>query len=198
LNHTGPQKFTRRALVGVCALLFGVTMGACGEAEPDSGSGNPASADVDYEAALAGAPKPLKKLYAKGDALIPGGIEELESQLAGVRGYPAVVNVWASWCGPCRSEFPDFQQVAAKRGDEIAFLGLDAEDSDAAAQTFLEELPLPYPSVTDPDADAKREFGLVGYPATIYFNADGERTYVKQGPYRSAEEIEGDIARYAS
>lgn len=195
------QRLTWWLIAAGCALvvlLVVLALTSRDDGDGDGDAGNPDAATIDYEKALAGAPKPLAGLYAKGDALIPGGIAELDSQLAAVRGYPAVVNVWASWCGPCRFEFPDFQRVAAKRGDEVAFLGLDAEDSDAAAQTFLEELPLPYPSVTDPDAEAKREFGLLGYPATIYFDAQGERTYVKQGPYRSAEEIEADIERHAS
>lgn len=162
----------------------------------DPGSANPESAALDFKRALAGAPPPLAKLYADGDSLIPGGADELHRQLAGVRGHPAVVNVWASWCGPCRLEFPDFQRVAAERGDEVAFIGVDSADSDAAASTFLDELPLPYPSVTDPDEQVKQELGLVGYPATAFYDTRGERVYVKQGPYTSAAELEADIDRH--
>lgn len=198
MANGGALRRSRRHLLAaaLCVLMLAAIVAGCGDDDGDSAAGNPESQAVDYEKALAGAPAPLARLYANGDALIAGGIDELNSQLAAVRGYPAVVNVWASWCGPCRFEFPDFQEVAAERGDEVAFIGLDAEDSDAAAQDFLDQLPLPYPSVTDPDGDVRDEFELRGFPATAFYNADGERVYVKQGPYQSAEELNADIDRY--
>jgi cytochrome c biogenesis protein CcmG, thiol:disulfide interchange protein DsbE len=185
-------------IVGAIVLVVAVVIGI-GQTNDSggSGSGNPESAAVDYDRALADAPPKLAKLYDEGDALIPGGIDALHAQLDGVRGFPAVVNVWASWCGPCRFEFPFFQEAAAKYGDRVAFLGLDSEDSDAAARTFLDELPLPYPSVTDPDADARNEFDLRGYPATAFYDSKGERVYVRPGPYSSADELVADIEKYA-
>jgi cytochrome c biogenesis protein CcmG, thiol:disulfide interchange protein DsbE len=194
------RTFVRNIAVaaGAIALVVAVVIGI--NQTSDSGgsdSGNPESAAVDYDKALADAPPPLAKLYAKGDALIPGGLDALHAQLDGVRGYPAVVNVWASWCGPCRFEFPYFQEAAAKYGDRVAFIGLDSEDSDAAAQTFLDELPLPYPSVTDPDGDARDEYELRGYPATAIYDSKGERVYVRPGPYTSADELAADIDKYA-
>jgi len=190
-----------KILVSVVAIaaVAGLTVWgiASGGESVDPGAGNPESQAIDYEQALADAPPALAELYAEGDALIPGGAGELQSQLDRLAGYPVVVNVWASWCGPCRAEFPDFQQVSADRGDEVAFLGVDALDTDPAAENFLEELPLPYPSVTDPDEQVKREYGIRGYPATAFFNADGELVHLKQGPYTSRQDLEGDLERYA-
>jgi cytochrome c biogenesis protein CcmG/thiol:disulfide interchange protein DsbE len=183
------------AILGVIGLtVWGI---ASGGEDVDPGAANPDSNAVDYERALAGAPPPLAALYANGDALLPGGNDELQAQLDRLEGYPVVVNVWASWCGPCRLEFPDFQQVSAERGDEVAFLGVDALDTDPAAENFLEELPLPYPSVTDPDEQVRREYGIRGYPATAFFDANGELVHLKQGPYTSAEELEADIDEYS-
>lgn len=184
------------AILGVAGLtVWGV---ASGGESVDPGAGNPESRAVDYEQALADAPPALAALYADGDVLIPGGLDAFRSQLAALEGHPVVVNFWASWCGPCRIEFPDFQEVSAERGDEVAFFGVDALDTDPAAENFLEELPLPYPSITDPDQQVKREFGIRGYPATAFFDASGELVHLKQGPYASAAELEADIDKYGS
>jgi cytochrome c biogenesis protein CcmG/thiol:disulfide interchange protein DsbE len=182
------------------AAVAGVTVWgvASGGQTVDSGAGNPHSAAVNYDEALAHAPPKLADLYANGDELLPGGLDGLRSELDKLKGYPVVVNVWASWCGPCRSEFPDFQSVAADRGDELAFMGVDALDTDAAAENFLEELPLPYPSVTDPDQQVKRELGLRGYPATAYYDSNGNLVHLKQGPYTSEAELQADVDRYSS
>ena len=70
----------------------------------------------DYTKALAGAPKPLAKLYDQADQLLPGGADAYQQRLAELRGHPVVVNKWASWCGPCREEMPWLQRQAAERG----------------------------------------------------------------------------------
>jgi thiol-disulfide isomerase/thioredoxin len=181
----------------ISAVICTLALGACGgDDEADSGVGNPDSKAVDYEAALAEAPAPLADLYANGDELIEGGLPAYEERLAELRGYPVVVNAWASWCGPCRLEFPDFQAVSARRGNEIAFLGVDVDDAPAAAEDFLAELPLPYPSISDPDGEVKEHLKIVGLPGTAFYDPDGELVYVKQGPYTSETQLEADIDSY--
>jgi cytochrome c biogenesis protein CcmG/thiol:disulfide interchange protein DsbE len=109
-----------------------------------------------------------------------------------------VVNAWASWCGPCRFEFPYFQRAAAEYGKRVAFLGIDSEDSDDAAATFLAEAPVPYPSYTDPDKAVRESFGAgLGLPDTAFYDRDGRLVYLKQGPYDDLAELRGDIRRYA-
>ena len=76
-----------------------------------------------------GAPAPLAKLYGEANQLLPGGKDAFEKRV-GDLGYPVVANVWASWCGPCRYEFPIFQEASAKLGKQVAFLGIDSEDSE--------------------------------------------------------------------
>jgi len=163
----------------------------------DPGASGPASAATDYERALADAPPALADLYSQGSALLPGGLEAYHEQLDELRGHPVVVNVWAAWCGPCREEFPYFQSQAAKRGEQVAFLGVDSQDSEDAARTFLEDFPVPYPSVSDPGRDVERELGVVGLPATAFYDAEGELVHLKQGPYTEEDELAADIRRYA-
>jgi cytochrome c biogenesis protein CcmG, thiol:disulfide interchange protein DsbE len=181
------------AVICVAAVAYAL---ASREEGGDPGAANPESAATDYEAALADAPPPLADLYAQGDAILEGGREAFEARLAELRGHPVVVNKWASWCGPCRHEFPFFQQVAAERGKEIAFLGVQSADSTAAGETFLEEFPLPYPSYSDPDDEIAELFKGFSWPSTAFYDARGELVYTRQGPYASAQDLEREIDRY--
>jgi cytochrome c biogenesis protein CcmG/thiol:disulfide interchange protein DsbE len=111
-----------------------------------------------------------------------------------------VVNKWASWCGPCRLEFPHFQSQAQERGGEVAFLGVGANDSVPALETFLEQLPLPYPSYYDPDLEIARELGgpTQAFPATAFYDSRGELVFTKPGPYTDEADLAADIERYAN
>jgi thiol-disulfide isomerase/thioredoxin len=177
------------------ALVFmALAIAGCGSSQGgDYGGKHP-----DYATALAGSPAPLAALHRQADRLLPGGKDAYEGRIAALHGFPAVVNVWASWCGPCRFEFPHFQQAAANYGKRVAFLGIDTQDSDDAASTFLEEAPVPYPSYTDPDKDIGNAIGAsLGLPDTAFYDRRGKLVYLKQGPYDDEAELRADIERYA-
>jgi cytochrome c biogenesis protein CcmG/thiol:disulfide interchange protein DsbE len=156
-----------------------------------------AAAGFDLEAAkqqLQGAPAPLAALHGQSNAILPDGFDRAVDDL---EGHPIVVNKWASWCRPCRAEFPIFQRVATERGKEVAFLGLNAEDKRPAAESFLSERPLPYPSYEDPDEKISRELRAAKFfPMTIFIDERGETEFVKAGEYTSAAELEADIDKY--
>jgi len=191
---TSPRR-KRQAAVALATLLTAlapVTISACG------GSEEPASPPPDYEAALADAPGPLAALYEQANEILPGGTEEFDARLRELRGYPVVVNKWASWCGPCRAEFPLLQSAAAEWGDRVAFLGVDANDSTDAARTFLRDHPVPYPSLSDPDESISAEMdAAIALPATAFYDRRGELVHVQQGQYASEEELVADLKRYA-
>lgn len=181
----------------VAAIALGLAIAACGGGTGDPGSGDPPSRAVDYEAALAGAPPRLAALHARSNELVGGGVEAYEAALARLRGFPVVVNKWASWCGPCRFEFPFLQEVAAERGEEIAFLGINSNDSEAAARDFLERFPVPYPSFKDPGHEiGDRLQGAREFPVTAFYDARGELVYVHRGVYASKRDLEADIDRH--
>lgn len=168
--------------------------GGCGTAtEGDYGGPHP-----DYAKALAGSPAPLAALHRQANQLLEGGADAYESRIASLRGYPVVVNVWASWCGPCRFEFPTLQKLSAVYGKKVAFLGVDKQDSNDAAKTFLGEEPVPYPSYSDPNQDIGRAIGAGrGLPDTAFYDRQGNLVYLKMGPYTDHAELRADVRRYA-
>jgi cytochrome c biogenesis protein CcmG, thiol:disulfide interchange protein DsbE len=181
-------------LLALSALLPTALAGSgCGNSSNGENGAHP-----DYAKALAGSPPPLAALHRQANELLPGGQEAFEERLAQLRGYPVVVNVWASWCGPCRFEFPVLQKLSARYGKRVAFLGVNSEDSDAAAATFLSEDPVPYPSYTDPDKKLAESLGVhLGFPGTAFYDKAGKLLYLKQGPYSKDSELEADVRRYA-
>lgn len=172
-------------------------------AAPSAGCGTSSGGDYggkhpDYARALAGSPAPLAALHRQANELLPGGADAYERRLGALHGFPVVVNVWASWCGPCRFEFPTLQKLSASYGKRVAFLGVDSQDSDDAARTFLGEEPVPYPSYTDPDKGIADAIGAtVGLPDTAFYDRQGKLVYLKQGPYTDHAELRADLRRYA-
>lgn len=182
------------ALAGLGLLLLANLTAGCGSSElsHDYGGWHP-----DYAKALAGSPPPLAALHAQADELLPGGLEAYEKRIAALKGFPVVVNLWASWCDPCRAEFPSLQRLSARYGREVAFLGVNNEDEAAGAKTFLGEAPLSYPSYSDPDNEIGASLKKLGLPNTAFYGPDGELCYMKYGQYGSQADLAADIHRYA-
>ena len=141
---------------------------------------------------------PLQQIQKQANRILDGGRPAFERRLAELRGYPLVVNQWASWCPPCRYEFPFFQRIAARNGDRIAFLGVDSADNRGDARKFLKKFPTPYPHYFDPDNKIDRVFhGGVAWPTTAFYSRSGELVYSHPGGYRRQADLMQDIRRYA-
>jgi cytochrome c biogenesis protein CcmG, thiol:disulfide interchange protein DsbE len=181
------------AAVLAAALVIGLTQ--AGDGTESTGAGR---FDLDQaRQRLAGPPRPLADLHAQSNELLTGGKDAFQERLRGLKGHPVVINKWASWCGPCRAEFPIFQNVATDRGREIAFVGVDGRDKRPAATAFLERFPIPFPSYEDPDEDIARALDVpANFPATVFVDAEGERVFTHQGGYRSEADLIADIERY--
>ena len=172
------------ALLAVATALV-----ACGAEDPES---TPADATQFKDA-----PAPIADLYAQANELLDGGEAAFKARLAKLEGYPVVVNKWASWCAPCRQEFPYFQRQAARLAKKVAFIGVDTNDNDDSARRFLEDYPVPYPSYKDPDNDIGDLLEGIAFPTTAFFDSKGELAYSKQGAYATEADLVEDIERYA-
>jgi cytochrome c biogenesis protein CcmG/thiol:disulfide interchange protein DsbE len=182
----------RRAPV---ALFLTLALSACG-----SGEGPPSAAPPPAQGAraLAGAPVPLAVLHRQANMLLDGGPRAFRARLRDLRGHPVVVNKWASWCGPCRAEFPFFQRLSSQLGRRVAFVGVDAQDNGGDAAAFLRRYPVSYPSYADPDQHVAAVFGAtLAFPTTAFYGADGRLRYVHQGGYATEAKLREDIRRYA-
>jgi cytochrome c biogenesis protein CcmG/thiol:disulfide interchange protein DsbE len=149
-------------------------------------------------ARLAGSPRALAALHARGGELLPGNTQSWQAQLQALKGLPLVVNKWASWCVPCQGERAVLQHAAADEGRRVAFLGLDSEDTSRGdAKAFLRAVQTSYPSFYDESGELGRSVTDSAFtPVTVFYNSHGGR-YIHQGPYTSVAALERDVERYA-
>jgi cytochrome c biogenesis protein CcmG/thiol:disulfide interchange protein DsbE len=107
-------------------------------------------------------------------------VEEFESHMQSLD-KPAVVNVWASWCIPCRSEAPLLNVAVEAHGDQVVFIGVDVQDSQTAAKRFLAEFGLDFQHFFDRDRSIPNHYAAFGTPITLFFDVDGQLVDTHQG-----------------
>jgi thiol-disulfide isomerase/thioredoxin len=182
-------------IAALCAVA--VLVGGCGrEASPEPPPA-PRAKPAGQPETVRGLPRELAKLRRQGSRLLGGGPGAFSERLEDLRGHPVVVNKWASWCPPCRAEFPFLRAQAARRAREVAFIGVNSSDSRPAAEAFLRRFPPGYPSYEDPDLEVAQLFnGVAGFPTTAFYDSSGQLVYVKQGGYATEQKLAEDIDRY--
>ena len=179
---------SRRVAALLAAVAAAALVAGCGAEPAEREALPPPAASGD----------PLARLKAEANQLLDGGPEAFKARLAELRGHPVVVNQWASWCGPCRYEFPFFRRQAEKYDGRVAFLGVDSRDGRGAAAEFLKEYPVPFPHFFDEDTRIARLFGGArGWPTTAFYDAEGRLAKTHIGAYASEAKLEADIRRYA-
>jgi thiol-disulfide isomerase/thioredoxin len=109
-------------------------------------------------------------------------------------GAPLVVNFFASWCGPCKAEMPDFEAVSQAAGDQVTFLGLAVNDAADAAQGIIDDTGVTYPWGLDSES-LLVEFDGIGMPTTVFFGPDGEYLESHVGVL-SAADLEAKLAEH--
>ena len=103
--------------------------------------------------------------------LSPGGPD---LSLNSFRGHPLVINFWASWCIPCRTEMPLLEQAYRSEGGDILFVGIDSNDTLSSARSFVRHVGATYPVVFDGSGSVAIDYGLFGLPTTIFISPSGK------------------------
>ena len=116
-------------------------------------------------------------------------------RLSGLRGSPLVVNVWASWCGPCKAELPMMGEYYRANRDQVSFLGIDVGDYRVPALALAASTKMTFPSVQDPSQDTRAELRYIGVPTTLFVRPDGTIAG-RAGEITSREELASLVDKY--
>jgi thiol-disulfide isomerase/thioredoxin len=102
---------------------------------------------------------------------------------------PAIINVWGSWCEPCRDEIPFFRDFYAQMDSSIQLIGIDVEEqSPADGQEFVRDYGITWPNLYDKDGSTRKYFGM-GVPVTWFIGSNGETVFKHIGPIKSVAEL---------
>ncbi len=157
---------------------------------PATAAPSPAAAKTE----LAGSPRSLAAIHGQAGQLLGSG-GALAARLKSLRGFPVVINAWASWCPPCRSEFPLFGAAAARYGRRVAFIGVDTNDSASSAHSFLAAHPVSYPSYQSSSSNLSWLAGIEAMPTTVFVDRTGHVVEVHPGQYQTEATLDYDVQR---
>lgn len=121
--------------------------------------------------------------------LVATAIDGSAVDLAALRGKPVIINFWASWCVPCREEFPLFKEQLATLGptDGLQVIGVLYKDEPELAQRFLDDLVATWPTVEDPDGSLAAAYRVVAPPQTYFIDGDGVVRGIQIGEVQSSD-----------
>ncbi|MET0763386.1 MAG: redoxin family protein [Blastococcus sp.] len=179
--------------LALVTLLAGCTSGGADDETPPP-TANPTAASVlepcpeqPDEPAAGGSDVPALTFDCPG-----GGTLDLTR----APGVPTVVNLWGSWCAPCREELPLMQELADGGVDRIRVLGVISRDGEPQAESFADDAGITFPSAFDGDGELMAELGLNALPYTFFLAADGTLAHSELGPIDSVAELKGLVAEH--
>ncbi|SDS71121.1 Thiol-disulfide isomerase or thioredoxin [Nocardioides scoriae] len=173
-RRRGTGRSARPLVVGLLAVLLAVVTAGCGSGGADDGPARPTS------------PRALPDVTL--EALQGSG----ELDLGSIRG-PAVVNLWASWCAPCRAELPDYAAYARKHAGSVDVIGIDFQDTQVdQAVALAEDSGVDYPLYADPDGLTRART----LPQIVLVDAEGRVRFARPMKITSVQQIEDLVAEH--
>jgi cytochrome c biogenesis protein CcmG/thiol:disulfide interchange protein DsbE len=116
--------------------------------------------------------------------------------LAQAPGVPTVVNLWGSWCPPCREEMPLLQELAVSSAGKVQVVGVISKDGRPQAESFAADAGVTFPSAFDGEGKLMAELGINVLPYTYFLAPDGTLAYTQVGPVTSIEQLRGLVAEH--
>jgi thiol-disulfide isomerase/thioredoxin len=186
--------FRLGAAVAVAVVTLALTSASCEKGGNDAASTAPPV--LTSPRAVNATTAPL--LPTSRFALPEFDYRKFQTLLKQLHGTPVVVNLWGSWCGPCREEAPFLARAARRFGRRVQFVGVDVGDLiRVQAQVYIRDFGWLYPSVYDPPKQILSALGFVGPPITILFDRSGKRVDLISGPVPSLARLTGAISKIA-
>jgi thiol-disulfide isomerase/thioredoxin len=134
-----------------------------------------------------------------GNQAINFQLEDLNGRtvsLSEIRGNPVILNFWATWCGPCRSEMPLLQQIHETWKDRgLILLEIDIQESAAAVQKFMIDNNLTLTTLLDNDGRVTNLYGISAIPTTFFIDKDGIIRQIVRGAFPNKELIESQLSK---
>ena len=106
--------------------------------------------------------------------------------LSELRGSPVVLNFWATWCPPCRTELPELQAASQEYAGQIAIVGVDQAEPSEVVQSFAQEMGLTFSIPLDTQAQVSRDYGVRSLPTTFFIDRQGIIRQIQAGPVTGA------------
>jgi cytochrome c biogenesis protein CcmG, thiol:disulfide interchange protein DsbE len=181
----------------LAAIVLTAALAGCTAAEPEPDAAPRASGEP-VEVPFAACPE------QSGDDAAGGALPPLAFDCPGggsldlgrAPGVPTVVNLWGSWCPPCRDELPLFQELADAAGERVRVLGVISRDGEPQAASFASDAGVGFPSAFDGEGELMARLGLNALPYTAFLAADGTLAHAELGPVESVDELRGLVAEH--
>lgn len=185
-----------RCRAPVAVLLLTVGLSGCTAASPPA---SPAAGSSSAASVLKACPRQADT-PARGADLLPavsfgcpgGGSLDLRK----APGVPTVLNLWGSWCGPCREELPILQKFADSTAGQVRVVGVISKDGRPQSESFAEDAGVTFPSAFDGQGELMTDLGLNALPYTYFLDADGAVVYTQVGPVASVDALRGLVAHH--
>jgi len=187
----------RTAFAG--GLVTAAVLAGCSSGGTDDPGPAPSTVVAAVETSLLPCPEQPDQAAAGAQTLPPLSFDCLgggELDLARAPGVPTLVNLWGSWCAPCRAELPLLQEFADAAGDRVRVVGVISKDGVPQAGSFADDAGVTFPGAFDGDGELMTELGLNALPFTYFLDAGGALVHTEVGDVASVEELRGLVAEH--